>query len=78
MKLSVILNETRQKLFMTQEEFATELGVTASTINRWEHSKARPNMKAMKKLRELCDENSLSFNLIEKEWLNYKESKENV
>lgn len=40
MQLSLALKTTRQKAFMTQEAFAKELGVTASTINRWEHGKA--------------------------------------
>ena len=39
----------RQKLFLSQEEFADELGVALSTVNRWETNKSKPNLSAMKK-----------------------------
>lgn len=50
---------------MTQECFAREISVTPSTINRWENGKAKPNLTAMKKLKEFCDNNSLDYALIE-------------
>ena len=69
MELSTILKITRQKAFMTQELFANELSVTASTINRWEHGKAKPSLTAMKNLKRFCDEHELDYKSIEKEWL---------
>ena len=36
----------RQKLRMTQEEFAHETAVTVSTVNRWENSHAEPSQLA--------------------------------
>lgn len=68
MQLSVALRTIRQKSFMTQENFASELGVTASTINRWEHGKAKPNLTAMKKLKMFCEMHSLDYGLIESAW----------
>ena len=68
MQLSVVLRTIRQKSFMTQENFALELGVTASTINRWEHGKAKPNLTAMKKLKMFCETHSLDYGLIESAW----------
>lgn len=68
MQLSVVLRTIRQKSFMTQENFALELGVTASTINRWEHGKAKPNLTAMKKLKMFCETYSLDYGLIESAW----------
>ena len=43
--------------------------VALSTVNRWELNKAKPNMKAMKKLKEFCDEYGIDYEIIEKEWL---------
>jgi len=75
MELSVILKETRQKAFLTQEAFAKELNVTASTINRWEHSKARPNLSAMKLLKQFCISNELNYEQIETEWFKSQRSR---
>ena len=36
----------RQRLGMTQEEFAHTLGVTVSTVNRWENGKVVPSRLA--------------------------------
>lgn len=68
MQLSAALRTIRQKSFMTQESFAQEVGVTASTINRWEHGKAKPNLTAMKRLKLFCEKNALDYGLIETAW----------
>jgi len=69
MSLGNTIRITRQKAFYTQEDFAQKLNVALSTVNRWELDKVRPNMKAMKSIKEFCEENNLSYELIEKEWL---------
>lgn len=69
MQLPLILKTTRQKALMTQVQFAEELCVTASTINRWEHGTAKPNLSAMKNLKRFCEEHDLQYDLIEAEWL---------
>ncbi len=61
------------KAFMTQEEFASRMGVTTSTINRWEHGIVLPNMTAMKRIRKFCEEEQISFDEIESAWLTEKE-----
>ena len=71
MSLSEILKITRQKAFMTQEMFANEIHVTPATINRWENGRSRPNLKAMKNLKEFCCKYDLSYENIEKEWFNH-------
>lgn len=68
MQLPLALRTIRQKSFMTQESFAQEMGVTTSTVNRWEHGKAKPNLTAMKKLKLFCERNSLDYELIEIAW----------
>ena len=69
MQLSEILKIMRKKLFMTQEDLSVKLGVTTSTINRWEHGKVKPNMTAMKKLKTFCEEQNIPFEKIEAAWL---------
>ena len=67
MLLSDSIKLTRQKAFMSQEEFAKELHVSVSTINRWETGKVKPNLSAMKGIKEFCDSHNLPYELIEKE-----------
>jgi DNA-binding transcriptional regulator YiaG len=43
----------RQRLQMTQEDFAHMIGVTFSTVNRWENGKSAPNRIALRLLRGL-------------------------
>ena len=69
MSLGDAIRMSRQKAFFTQQDFAKKLNVALSTVNRWELNKAKPNMKAMKKLKEFCDEYGIDYEIIEKEWL---------
>ena len=59
---------TRQKAFLSQEEFAKELNVSVSTINRWETGKVKPNLSALKNLKEFCEKQRLPFEELEKDW----------
>ncbi|MHC0061883.1 helix-turn-helix domain-containing protein [Nostoc sp. UIC 10890] len=38
---------------LTQEEFATSLGVTYSTVNRWENGHSKPSRLAMHRIEEM-------------------------
>ena len=67
--LSEQIKKIRQKAFLSQDAFAKELGVAYSTINRWETGKSKPNLSAMKSLKDYCEKNGLSFDEIEAEWL---------
>ena len=49
-----LVRTLRQKLRMTQEEFAHEIAVTVSTVNRWENSHAEPSKLAWKAIHELA------------------------
>ena len=68
MQLTDILRITRQKAFLTQEEFVNELNVSVSTINRWETGKSRPNLSALKGLKDFCGRHNLPYETIENEW----------
>lgn len=43
----------RQKMNLTQEEFARHVGVTLSTIHRWEKGKSLPSKLAIQRLVQL-------------------------
>lgn len=44
----------RRRLNMTQEEFAHAIGVTVSTVNRWENGHIEPSRLARKAMEALC------------------------
>lgn len=46
MKTGQLIRELRVKLQMTQEEFAHSLGITVSTVNRWENGHSEPSKLA--------------------------------
>jgi len=51
--VSTIVRELRQTLGLTQEQFAARIGVTFSTVNRWENERGAPSPLAMKQIEEL-------------------------
>ena len=61
MTYSEKVKNARERLLLTQDEMATELGVNAITISRWETGKTEPNMKAKKAIRDFCLRNNLNF-----------------
>ena len=48
-----LIRNLREHTGLTQEKFATKLGVTLLTINRWENGRTRPSPLAMQKIEEL-------------------------
>jgi putative transcriptional regulator len=47
------IRELRRRLQLTQEDFAHMIGVTFSTVNRWENGKSQPNRIALRLLANL-------------------------
>ncbi|MFI5364701.1 MAG: helix-turn-helix domain-containing protein [Candidatus Binatia bacterium] len=47
------ITELRRRLKMTQEEFAHAIGVTVSTVNRWENGHIEPSRLARKAIEGL-------------------------
>ena len=47
------IKKLRNKMILTQTEFAKELGVSFGTVNRWESGKFKPTTKTKRKLDEL-------------------------
>lgn len=54
MDFSDAVKEIRQECYLSQQAFADELGVSFSTVNRWEKAKAIPNYQTMKRLVAYC------------------------
>ncbi|WP_257209578.1 helix-turn-helix domain-containing protein [Nostoc linckia] len=51
-----IIHDLRLAFGLTQEQLATSLGVTYSTINRWENGRSTPSPMAMKLIEQKLDE----------------------
>lgn len=49
------IRELRSKLGMTQEQFAVKVGVTFSTVNRWESGKSKPSPLTIRQIEELME-----------------------
>ena len=68
MSFSEELKSIRQHSFLSQEAFARELNVSFSSVNWWEGGRAKPNLAAMKHIKEFCDKQNINFAVIEQEW----------
>ena len=53
---------------MSQERFAKELGVSYSTVNRWENGKTQPNYTAMQLIDSFCKAHGISFDVTDNSW----------
>ena len=71
MQLDKSIKILREKTLLTQEDLANELGVAASTVNRWETGKARPNMSTMKAIKSFCEKCNFPYDEIECGWLSH-------
>jgi transcriptional regulator with XRE-family HTH domain len=54
--IPALVRELRQRLDLTQEQFAQRVGVTYSTVNHWENGKRVPLPFLMKRLVEMKEE----------------------
>lgn len=68
MSFSEELKNIRQHSFLSQEAFARELNVSFSSVSRWEGGRAKPNLAAMKHIKEFCDKQNINFAVLEQEW----------
>lgn len=53
----------RQRSLMSQEAFAQALGVSFTTVNRWESGKCKPSYKTMKLINDYCKTNNIDFDI---------------
>lgn len=50
------IREIRQEIGLTQEQFAAEVGVTCSSVNRWENGRGKPLPLAMEKILTMLEQ----------------------
>ena len=65
MDMADIIKNIRISLGLSQEEFARQLGVAFTTINRWENRKVVPNKMARTLLKSYCTEHGVDNKLID-------------
>ena len=63
MSFSNDIKVIRQKSLLSQEAFAKILGVSFTTVNRWETGKSKPSYKTMKLIGDYCKVNSIEFDI---------------
>jgi putative transcriptional regulator len=51
--VAALVRELRWRLGLSQEKFAAKLGVTFSTVSRWERERTMPSPMAFDRMREL-------------------------
>ncbi len=49
-QIGKLIRELRLEAGLTQEQFAAQLGVTLSSMNRWENGRSKPLPLAMQKI----------------------------
>lgn len=59
MKYAEKIKKLRNKLIMSQDEFAKLLGVSLATVNRWEKGHHEPTIKQKRVLNKLFFENRM-------------------
>ncbi|MCH5164329.1 MAG: helix-turn-helix transcriptional regulator [Clostridiales bacterium] len=55
------IKEARKQLGLSQEKFAAKMGVSFSTINRWEKGHFLPSYLAQAQFETFCKENGIVF-----------------
>lgn len=61
MDYAKLTKQLRTKLIMSQTELAAMLGVSFTTICRWENGTHEPTIKLKRKIVELCRENGIAI-----------------
>jgi transcriptional regulator with XRE-family HTH domain len=52
-EIGKLVRSLRLEAGLTQEKFASELGVTFPTVNRWENNRATPSPLAVEKIEKM-------------------------
>lgn len=61
MEYQKIIKNLRTKLVLSQQEFAELLGVSFTSVNRWENGKHEPTIKVKRKIIQLCKDNKVKY-----------------
>ena len=65
MTFSEAVKMIRKKRFLSQEAFAKVLGVSFTTVNRWETKRTMPTYRTLKCLNDYCQNNGIDIDLSE-------------
>ncbi|NLB81967.1 MAG: helix-turn-helix transcriptional regulator [Clostridiaceae bacterium] len=65
MEFSRVIKDIRIKALLSQAAYAKEIGVSFSTVNRWEKGKAKPRYDALKRIKVFCEKNKIQFEVDE-------------
>ena len=63
MNIGDTIKSIRRACILSQLDFSKEIGVSFSTVNRWENNKAVPKYQALKKIKDFCDKKGILFDL---------------
>ena len=61
MEYQKIIKDLRTKLVLSQQEFTELLGVSFTSVNRWENGKHEPTIKVKRKILQLCKEHKIKY-----------------
>lgn len=62
-----IIKKVREDLLFTQSEFARELNVSLSTVQKWEWGLINPSFKHQRKILEFCKNHEIDIAKIKEE-----------
>lgn len=62
MSFGKCVKEIRGKLKLSQQALADALGVSFSTVNRWENDKHKPSKMAIHTVEAFCQSKKIDFN----------------
>ena len=62
MSFAEAIKQIRCKSLLSQEAFAKMLGVSFTTVNRWETGKSKPSFKTLRVIDEYCKSKNIDFN----------------
>lgn len=64
MQFSEKVKLVRQKLMLSQEDLARELGISFATVNRWENSKTEPNYIKQRLFHDFCKKHNINEDMV--------------
>ena len=62
MEFCNVIKKIREQIGLSQQAFADRLGVSFSTVNRWEQGRHVPNKITIKAIETLCEDHNIQFN----------------
>ena len=61
MDYAKIIKTLREELILSQTEFSNLLGISYTTVSRWEQGKNIPTIKLKRKIVELCKQHNINL-----------------